>query len=84
MNVNVTRKSHVKVLGRWVRVPNWCIRQPWSAEKIAREELRAQQMGDMQKFVMGSPLFPTVALLLGCLTIWGLLVVGNAAIDMLL
>jgi hypothetical protein len=57
--MNVTRESHVKVLGRWVRVPNWFIvDQKWSAEKIAREELRAEQLGDLQKFVTRSPLFP--------------------------
>ncbi len=58
MNVNVKRESHVKVLGRWVRVPNWMITQKWSPERIEREELRAQQLGDLQKFVMKSPLFP--------------------------
>lgn len=56
--MNVTRESHIKVLGRWVRVPNWMITQKWSAERIAREELRAQQLGDLQNFVMKSPLFP--------------------------
>lgn len=59
-NVNVKRESSVKVLGRWVRVPNWLVfeRKRWSPERIAREELRAQQLGDMQKIVMASPLFP--------------------------
>lgn len=58
--MNVTRESHVKVLGRWVRVPNWAIvsRKPWSAAKIARAEVQAQRLGELQTFVMRSPLFP--------------------------
>lgn len=31
----------------------------WSAEKIARVEAQAQALGDLQNFVMKSPLFPT-------------------------
>lgn len=57
--MNVTRESHVKVLGRWVRVPNWFIvDRKWSAEKIARVEAQAQALGDLQNFVTRSPLFP--------------------------
>lgn len=63
MNVKVTRKSHVKVLGRWVRVPNFLIRERWSDEKISFKELRAQEIGDLQSFVMKSPLFPFVVVM---------------------
>lgn len=31
----------------------------WSAEKIARVEAQAQALGDLQNFVMKSPIFPT-------------------------
>jgi hypothetical protein len=57
--MNVKRESHVKVLGRWVRVPNWLIveRKRWSAEKISRVEAQAARLGELQTFVMASPLF---------------------------
>lgn len=60
MNVNVKRESFVKVLGHSVRVPNCFIvgRRPWSAAKIARAEQQAQALGDLQTFVIKSPLFP--------------------------
>jgi hypothetical protein len=57
--MNVTRTSHVKVLGRMVRVPNWFIvDRKWDAAKIARVEQQAQALGDLQNFVVKSPLFP--------------------------
>lgn len=64
--MNVKRESFVKVLGRTVRVPNWAIveRGRWSAERIARVERQAQALGDLQAFVMKSPLFP-VAIVAG-------------------
>lgn len=31
----------------------------WSAEKIARVEAQAERIGELQTFVMKSPLFPT-------------------------
>jgi len=33
-------------------------RKPWSAAKIARVEQQAQALGDLQNFVVRSPLFP--------------------------
>jgi hypothetical protein len=33
-------------------------RKPWSAAKIARVEAQAQALGDLQNFVVASPLFP--------------------------
>ena len=42
-------------------------RKPWSAAKIARVEQQAQALGDLQTFVVKSPLFPfaCVALFFG-------------------
>lgn len=63
--MNVTRTSHVKVLGCNVRVPNWVIvDRRWSAAKIARVEQQAQALGDIQNFVVRSPLFPVVCVAL--------------------
>jgi hypothetical protein len=58
--MNVTRKSYIKLLGRSVRVPNRLIveRRRWSPEKIARVEEQAARLGEIQKFVMASPLWP--------------------------
>lgn len=61
--MNVTRTSHVKIMGRWVRVPNWFIGGKWSTAKIARVEQQAQALGDLQTFVMKSPLFPLACVL---------------------
>jgi hypothetical protein len=59
-------------------------RKPWNAEKIAREELRAQQLGDMQKFVMKSPLFPAACVVGFFLFVMFGLWAGNAVVDALL
>lgn len=63
--MNVTRKSYVKIMGRSVRVPNCFIveRRKWSAEKISRVEAQAARLGELQKFIVASPLFPLVVLL---------------------
>ena len=63
--MQVTRESHVKVLGHSVRVPNCFVqeRKPWSAAKIARVEQQAQALGDLQTFVSKSPLFPFACVL---------------------
>ena len=39
-------------------------RKPWSAEKIARVEEQAARLGEMQTFVMKSPLFPAACVVL--------------------
>lgn len=67
--MNVTRKSYVKVMGHSVRVPNWFIWEPkrWSPEKISRVEERAARLGQLQTFVMASPLYPAVVLILAFL-----------------
>ena len=55
----VTRESHVKVLDHSVRVPNcFIVERKWDAKKIARAEQQAQALGDLQTFVIKSPLFP--------------------------
>lgn len=66
--MNVTRKSYVKVMGHSVRVPNWVIwERKWSPEKISRVEEQAARLGELQKFVMASPLFPFVVVVLAIL-----------------
>lgn len=64
--MNVTTSSRVKVLGRWVAVPNWVIfeRKRWSPERIARVEAQAARLGAMQTAVVRSWAFP-VAVVLG-------------------
>lgn len=82
--MNVTRKSQVKIMGHWVRVPNCFIGRKWSAEKIARAEVQAERLGDLQNFVMKSPLFPlfVVSVFVGCLILssWAI----ETVVDMLL
>lgn len=50
-------------------------RKPWSAAKIARVEQQAQALGDLQTFVMKSPLFPTACVIVFFVTMF--LVVGG-------
>ena len=38
-------------------------RKPWSAAKIARVEQQAQALGDLQTFVIRSPLFPVACVM---------------------
>lgn len=64
--MNVTRESFVKVLGRWVRVPNWAIvaRKPWTTERKNRARDNAEWLGAVQEYVMTSWVFPLAAFVL--------------------
>jgi len=75
--MNVKRESFVKVLGHSVRVPNVLIfeRKRWSAAKIARVEVQAARLGELQKFIVASPLFPLAVVLLAVL-VMGLAIGG--------
>lgn len=61
--MNATRTSSVKVMGRWINVPNWVIveRKPWSTEKKNRERDRAARIGQLEAFLIKSPILPTTA-----------------------
>ena len=63
--MNAVRTSAIRVAGHWVRVPNWMIveRKPWSTEKKNRERDRAVRIGQLEKFVTGSPILPTTAVI---------------------
>ena len=65
MSVKATRTSHVKIMGRWVRVPNWAImeRGRWSTERKNVERDRAARLGELQNFVMRAPVIPFLAVL---------------------
>lgn len=43
----------------------------WSAEKIARVEAQAARLGELQKFVVASPLFP-LFVVVGAVVLMGL------------
>jgi len=45
----------------------------WSVEKIARVEAQAERLGELQKFIVASPLFP-LALVLAFVAVAGLLI----------
>lgn len=68
--MSVTTESHIKVLGRWVRVPNALIveRKSWSTSRKNRARDNAELLGQAQTFVMTSwvyPVFVIVALVAG-------------------
>lgn len=45
----------------------------WSEEKIARVEAQAARLGELQSFIMASPLFPLVVVV-GAVALMGLAV----------
>lgn len=61
--MNVTRTSSVKIMGRWVNVANWVIveSKPWSTEKKNRERDRAARLGQLETFLVKSPILPMTA-----------------------
>jgi hypothetical protein len=72
--MNVTRESHVKIMGRWVRVPNWAIvSRPWSTARKNRARDNAARLGALQNFVMRGWVYPAFA----CIVVIGaMLLVG--------
>jgi hypothetical protein len=59
-------------------------RKPWSKAKIARVEAQAQALGDLQTFVVRSPLFPVACVVVFFGFVVAALWAVNAVVDALL